>query len=144
MPPINLLAVLVSAIVTTIIGSLWYGPLFGDLWVRLMNMPAEKVAEAKARGMDAAMKKRYAIMFVATFVMSCVFAYASFFSGLLFLNFGIFAGSVVGFFMWLGFIAPVTLGSVLWEMKSWKLWILNNAYYLVVLIVMGLIFTLWV
>ena len=45
--------------------------------------------------------------------------------------------------MWLGFIAPVTLGSVLWEMKSWKLWILNNAYYLVVLVVMGLIFTLW-
>ena len=50
---------------------------------------------------------------------------------------------VVGFWNWLGFVAPVTLGSVLWEGKSPKLWVLNNGYYLVSLIVMGVILALW-
>ncbi|MDO8510396.1 MAG: DUF1761 domain-containing protein [bacterium] len=56
---------------------------------------------------------------------------------------GMAAGFMVGVWNWLGFIAPVTLGSVLWEGRSWKLWFLNNAYYLVTLVVMGIILALW-
>lgn len=46
---------------------------------------------------------------------------------------------MAGFWNWLGFIAPVTLGVVLWEGKPWKLWVLHNAYYLLALLVMGVI-----
>lgn len=35
------------------------------------------------------------------------------------------------------------LGAVLWEGKSWALWLLMNAYYLVVLPAMGTILAVW-
>lgn len=41
------------------------------------------------------------------------------------------------------FIAPVTLGVVLWEGKPWKLWVLNNGYQLLSLLVMGVILAIW-
>lgn len=50
---------------------------------------------------------------------------------------------MVGFWNWLGFVAPVTLGGVLWEGKPWKLWGLNNGYQLLSLLVMGVILALW-
>ncbi len=46
--------------------------------------------------------------------------------------------------IWLGFFATTSLGGVLWEKKPLALWFLNNAYYLVVLIVIGLILGAWV
>lgn len=49
------------------------------------------------------------------------------------------AGISAGFWNWLGFIAPVMLGMVIWEGKSWKLWSLQSGYYLVSLIVQGII-----
>jgi len=46
-------------------------------------------------------------------------------------------------FNWLGFIAPATLAVVIYEKKSWGFWVLNNAYWLVSLLVMGIILSLW-
>ena len=57
---------------------------------------------------------------------------------------GLEAGIKVGFLSWLGFVAPVTLGSVLWEGRSWKFWILTNGYYLITLVVMGSILAFWI
>jgi hypothetical protein len=56
---------------------------------------------------------------------------------------GISAGLMCGFFNWLGFIAPVTLGVVMYQKKSWMLWILDNAYWLLSLLVMGAILASW-
>lgn len=49
----------------------------------------------------------------------------------------------LGFWIWLGFIATVQLGIVLWESKPFKLFLLNTLHYLVILIVMSLILALW-
>jgi len=43
----------------------------------------------------------------------------------------------------LGFIVPVTVGVVLWENKSWKLWCINSSNYLVTLLIMSVILALW-
>jgi hypothetical protein len=56
---------------------------------------------------------------------------------------GMPAGLMCGFWNWLGFIAPVTLGTVLWEGKPWKLWALTNGYYLFSLLIMGVILAFW-
>ena len=57
---------------------------------------------------------------------------------------GISAGLQTGFWNWLGFVVPVTVGSVLWDGKPWKLWFINAGYYLVMLLIMGVILALWV
>ncbi|HSX25238.1 MAG TPA: DUF1761 domain-containing protein, partial [Candidatus Andersenbacteria bacterium] len=52
-------------------------------------------------------------------------------------------GVMIGFFAWLGFAAPLLLGSVLWEGKSYKLYTLNAGYNLVQFVIIGAIVTLW-
>lgn len=44
---INFLAVLVAVIVNFIIGSLWYGPIFGKAWRKEMNIPLDFKPEQK-------------------------------------------------------------------------------------------------
>jgi len=45
--------------------------------------------------------------------------------------------------IWLGFIATVTLGNVLWHGRPKELWALENAYSLVNLLVMTAILYNW-
>ncbi len=139
MVPINYLAVLVAAIASMVIGSLWYGPIFGKQWVALSGMPSDKMDKAKAQGMG----KAYAIAFVGSLLLSYVLAHAIVFAGSYMHVEGIKLGLTAGFWNWLGFIVPVTLGSVLWEMRPWKLWVINISYHLVTLMLMGIILALW-
>lgn len=136
---INYPAVLVSAIAAMIIGSLWYGPLFGKQWMAMMGISKPSMDAAAKQ----AMMKSYGLMFVGSLVMACVLAHNLVYGSSYLHLTGWNAGFQVGFWNWLGFVAPVTLGSVLWEKKSWSLWVLNNGYYVITLIVMGSILALW-
>ena len=137
--PVNYLAVLASGVASMILGYLWYGPLFGKMWIALSGMSPDKIEAAKAKGMTTS----YALMFVGSLVMAYILSHALVFAASFLGTEGVNAGLMTGFWNWLGFIAPVTLGSVLWEGKSWKLWLLNNAYYLVLLLIMGVILAVW-
>ena len=137
--PINYAAVIVAAIAQMVIGFLWYGPLFGKQWMAMMGYGPEKLAEAKNKGMG----KYYAFAFVGSLVMSFGLAHSLVFASAYLQVTGFSAGLQGGFWNWLSFIAPVTLGSVLWEGRSWQLWVLNNAYWLVSLLVMSVILAVW-
>ena len=133
---INYIAVLVAAVVNMIIGALWYSPvLFGNLWARLSGMDKKSMDKAKHKGMG----KLYAAAFISTFVMAFVLAH--------FIDYTesttVSDGMQAGFWIWLGFIATVSLGGVLWENKPIKVWVLNNAYNLFGLLVMGSILAVW-
>ena len=139
MVAVNYLAVLAAAVLSMAIGALWYGPLFGKKWQELLGMTKEKLEQAKAKGVA----KSYALMFVGSLLMSYVLDHALIFASAYLKTSGVGAGVEVGIFNLLGFIAPVTLGVVLWEGKSWKLWLINNGYYLVTLVLMGILLALW-
>ena len=133
---INFVAVLVGAAVQMAIGMLWYSPiLFGNLWMRLMGFTDKDVTKAKKKEMI----KSYIIMFISILVMT--FLVAFFVSKIGVVDF--VDGGIVGFQIWIGFIATTMLGSVLWEGKSWKLYLINTGHYLVVLIVSGAILGHW-
>ena len=89
------------------------------------------------------MGKNYAITFVGVLVMAFVLQHSLIFASSYLQVYGIAAGLHAGFWNWLGFIVPVTIGSVLWEGKSWKLWSLNAGHYLTMLILMGVIQAMW-
>ena len=137
--PINYMAVFAAAVVSMVIGYLWYGPLFGKLWMKEMWMSKEKMDAAKKKGMTMS----YGLMFVGSLLMAFVLAHALVFASSFMHVTGMTAGLMSGLWNWLGFVAPVTLGSVLWEGKSWKLWCLNNGYYFVTLLAMGSLLSLW-
>ena len=136
MPQPSLLAVLVSAIVGMVIGALWYSPiLFGKVWMNLSGFTDKKMQEMKKKGMAVP----YILNFIFILILSYVLA--------LFINASqavtIMQGAIVGFFVWIGFMATLMLNSVLWEGKPVKLYILNIAYHLITVIIMSIILTVW-
>ena len=138
--PINYLAVLAAGVSNMILGYLWYGPLFGKQWIAWSGLSQQSLDAAKTKGMA----KSYILMFVGALVMAYVLSHVIVFGSAYTQTTGISAGISSAVWSWLGFIAPVTLGSVLWDGKPWKLWILNNGYNLAALVVMGIILSLWV
>ena len=136
---VNYLAILVAAIVMMAVGFAWHGPLFGKVWVKLQKLTPSQVRAAARSGM----LWRNLAAFGAFLVMSWVLAHAVIFAGAYMKMNPAANGLVCGFMNWLGFVAPVTLGTVLWERKSFKLWLFTNGYYLLSLLLMGLILGLW-
>ncbi len=137
---INYWAVLLSAVAGIALGAFWYGPLFGKQWMRMigMEMPSEIT-----KAMQKQMMKSYIIQAIACFVMAFVFAHLLAFANDFMGTEGILANITGAVWVWAGFIAPATLGSVLWEGRPWKYWFIVAGYYLVALIGMGVIFAVW-
>jgi len=132
---VNYLVILVSAIISFIIGALWYSLLFGKSWTKLMGFSAKDIEKTKKKSMA----KTYLIGFVAQLILAYVLA-----------NFVIYAdaktfseGIQVGFFIWLGFVATISLGMILWEKKSIKLYLINTGYWLISLIIQSMILSVW-
>ena len=132
---INYWAVLVSAVASMVLGSLWYGPLFGKMWMGLMGITRKQMQEGKKKSMTGT----WIAAFVSTLVMAYVLSHFVDYLGAVDLN----GALQLAFWMWLGFVATVQLGSVLWEGRPVKLYILNSVYYLVNLSVISVILTLW-
>lgn len=130
---INYLAVFLAAVVSMIIGALWYSPLlFSKLWMQLSGITEKQIAEAKKKSMTVS----YILQFVAFLVMACVVAH---FIGYLALTTLSEILQLV-FWSWLGYQATLELGTVLWAGKPWGLYLLNSAHNLVSLVAMGLVF----
>ena len=140
MVPINYLAVVVSAILAMIIGYLWYGPLFGKRWAHLTHLPEGAMANPKSKEV----RMSYAIMALGALLMSFMLAHAVIFASTYMQVSGVISGMLVGLMIWLGFVVPVSVGTVLWERKPWMLWIINASYYLVILVINGALLAAWV
>jgi hypothetical protein len=130
--PVNYLAVIVAALANYIIGSLWYGVLFRKTWQRLSGIGEMKITVLSV-----------VLALIGAFVTSYVLLHTLVFGSEYLKSSGIGTGLLGAFSIWLGFIAPVTLGVVIYEKKPWALWFLNNAYWLISLLVMSVILTLW-
>jgi hypothetical protein len=135
---LNLLAVLVAAISTMVVGFLWYSPLlFAKPWMKEMGYdPSDK---AKTEEMKKAAGPAYAGSFVASLISAFVLA--------LFLHWlrtdNLHTGLMVGFHVWLGFVATVQFTSALFTKQSMKLFGINTGYQLVCYLAMAAILTAW-
>ena len=142
MVPINYLAVIVGAAIMMVFGGLWYGPIFGKPWIALMGFDPQKVADMQKQGMSA-MWKSYSLMALGALIMSYILAHAVIFGNAYLGTSGIYGGLMTGFMSWVGFVVPVSLGTVLWENKPWKLWFINSGYYFVGLLIVGALLSVW-
>ncbi|MGB2867306.1 MAG: DUF1761 domain-containing protein [Bacteroidota bacterium] len=130
---INYLAVLVSAVVSMVIGGLWYSPvLFGKQWMALMGMPEKPPENFNPAPL-------YAQAFVASLVCYYVLARLIVATG----HTTAMEGLISGFWVWLGFIATVQFTGNLFSMKPIKLFYLETSYQLVCTLIAGMIIALW-
>jgi hypothetical protein len=130
--PINYLAVIAAALANYIIGALWYGAIFRKTWTKLQGLSEMKVTAASV-----------ILGIVGALLMSYILDHALIFANTYMGTSGIGNALIVSALNWLGFIAPVTIGVVTYEKKPFGLWILNNAYWLISLLLMGIILSVW-
>ena len=132
---LNYLAVLVAALAAFVLGWLWYSPLlFFKPWMRLRGMdPVAAMAGAKMP--VGKLVVEFARCLVLAYVMAWLVAL---------LHIGSVMGSVhFGLVMWLGFPVILLTGSVLWENIPWKVAAIHAGDWLVKMLVVSSIVSLW-
>ena len=123
-----------------VIGGLWYGPVFGKYWVKQMGWSHDHMEKMKRdMNKNGGMAMMYGKAFVAALVMAYVLAHFVVLWGVS----DIHGAFVLTFWVWLGFVATTLIDSVLWEGKSWNLYVLNAANKFVTIFVMSLILSMW-
>lgn len=136
---INYGAILVSGILSVVLGFIWYGPLFGKQWMVLsgVTMPEEKPSAGS-------MVKPMIISVIGTILMAYTLTHALAFGNTYLGISGISAALQGAFWHWLGFVVPVNLNFLAWEGKSWKLFAINTGYWLVLLALVAILITVWI
>lgn len=127
---VNWLAVVMAAVINMFVGFLWYGPLFGETWMRLIGKSADEIES------DSSM---YVVSTIAALVSAYVLALLVGLSGASTpVN-----GAIVGAVVWIGIGATGTLVYTTFEGPPRSVWSLHGAYQLVVFLVQGALFATW-
>lgn len=129
---VDFFAVVLSVVAAMVVGSVWYGPLFGKLFMKEMGMdswsPEKQVAMRKSMGMS------YLLQALGSFIMFYVLA--GLIGGFGHLSLG--GGVMTALILWAGFVVPLKLGDAIWG-GNWKLFWLGIGNMFVTLIVAGAI-----
>lgn len=127
---VNWLGVLVGIVASNLIGFLWYGPLFGSAWLRMIGKRREDIEPDNRMYIVTAVASGVAMIALALAVNA--FGAGSFLDGL-----------IVGALVYIGFGAPATLVFTLFEGPPVNVWLLYSTYQLIVWVVMGGVFAIW-
>jgi len=132
---VNYLAVLVAAVVVFVLGWLWYSPLlFYKPWMRLRGLdPDAAMAGAKMP------VGKLVIELLRCLVLAYVIAH---FAGALGIS-GWFGAVHFGVLLWFGFPLILLTGSVLWDNVPWKVAAIHSGDWLVKLVVISIILSMW-
>ena len=135
MLPVNYVAVLVAAVAVFVLGWLWYSPLlFYKPWMRLRGMdPVAAMAGAKMPGGKLVIE--LARCLVLAYIIARFVALLGVTSWMNAVHFG--------FFLWIGFPVILLTGSVLWENIPWKVAAIHAGDWLVKLVVISIIVSVW-
>ena len=140
---LNWPAILVAVVAGFVFGSVWYTVLFGRTWAKLMGMDMSKKPDKNK--MTQAMILQVVGLFLTSFVLAylvpiwrpSVWGVATP-DGPAW-QYGLCGGVLV----WAGFFVPMQLGKVGWEMRPWKLFIINTAHDFILIQVISQILSSW-
>lgn len=129
MQDLNWLAVLAAAISAFVLGGIWYGPLFKDVWCREAGIDLDAQAGHPARV--------FGVSFIAALVAAAAFAF--------FVGPGPALGTAVhaGFATGLAFVAMGFAINYSFAGRSLKLWLIDGGYHTLQFTLYGLILGLW-
>ena len=134
---VNGWAVLLAALSSMVVGSLWYMPAsFGTAWQKYTGVNAEKMCKSMTGGQMAWM---YGSVFVASLITAYVLAHVSFIAHAFFQNSWTSDAVQTAFWLWLGFTAVRVYVHDTFEGRRKKLTLLTAGHELVTMLVMGLI-----
>lgn len=119
---IDYLTVIVASIVYMIILSLWYSKyLFGNIWLELREKEPRKKILGYVFNFFAALILAYFLSLVEVYLGATSF----------------WDGVIVGFVVYFGFVFTTQIVSVIWFKNSFKLFLIDNVFYMISLMIMG-------
>ena len=127
---VNWFAIVIVAVFNMVLGTLWYGPLFGNLWLRIIGKKREELSSNPG-------------MYVFSFLGALVAAYVL---NVLISGLGLNAwwwGAVAGAVVWVGMGVTGTLTYSIFNGPPLGSWLLFSLYGLVVYTAGGVLFVLW-
>jgi hypothetical protein len=110
--------VVVATIAQFILGAVWYSPLlFGKWWMQIMEVG--HLSKEELGKMQKAMAPFYALQFFLALITTFVLAH--------FLSMGkiadpTYSSYMVAFWVWFGFLAPMSISSVIWANTKKRYW----------------------
>ena len=145
MPNINFLAIIVAGLMPSVIGALYYGPLFGKVWLNSMNKTKEEMepsnpAIAYGGSMLLSMLLAMSLNFTIGLVHKNVNS-----AGELFIDshFSFGHGALHGAMIALMTITPIIVSLGIFHKFNWKTNLLNVGFWVITLAVMGGILDVW-
>ena len=156
--PFNIYAVLVSTLVTILVGFVWYNPkVFGTIWMNETGMTEEK---AKQSNMLKVFGLTLIYSFMLAFILPTIVNHqmgalglfngdvkASGYVELMKTHGDVFRsfkhGALHGFFGGVFIAFPISAINALFEQKSWKYILVTAGYWIVSMTIMGAIICGW-
>jgi phosphoglycerol transferase MdoB-like AlkP superfamily enzyme len=130
----NYLAILVAGISNMVLGFLWYGPIFGKVWMGLIGKTVDELNPNP-------------IIYVVSFLLSLLMAFvlstfihhvdASIQSMTLLL------GVLVALLAWVGFVGTSTFQNNMYSGISKRLYVIDYGYVLAAMLIQGAIVGVW-
>lgn len=133
----NLFAILTCAILSMVLGFVWYGPLFGKKWMEIVGA-TEMDKEARKR-MQKSAGPLYLVQFVITIFQVHVLNYFIINSSM----------SAVSIALWIcaGFVLPTVAGASMWNNDSakisWSRFLIQTGYQVILFVMFALILGNW-
>ena len=135
---VNYWAIGVGAILSMIIGALWYGALFGNRWMEIIGV--DPTDEEKMQAMQKSAMPLYGVQFILTLFQVVVLAH-------LVASSTIIGGYQIVLWAWSGLVIPTLAGAIMWTDKSNKLkrsqFLIQAGYQLVMFSIFGALLELW-
>ena len=129
---VSILPVIVVAALMYLLGWFWYSPkVYGKLWCKSHNIECDVAKKPPLKKMVSF----FIVCLVMAFVLACFI-----------INFNIDTATKAlffGFWIWLGFIATTMYGGVIWSKKPLTAYFINSGYYLVGILAMSVILSVW-
>ena len=127
---VNWIAVVLCAIFSLLFGALWYGPLFGKFWLKVIGKKQDEI-------------QRSASMYILPFLAGLISAYilAVLIEGLAITLW--WQGMLMGVIVWIGIGATATFTTGTFEDSPRGAWMLFLLYQFIVYAVEGIVFVVW-
>jgi hypothetical protein len=133
---INYPAVIVATLVHYILGGLWYSPLlFGNKFIQLINWSPAQLQQIERESHAKELAIALVMSLILVYILAHFVQYTKATSAL--------AGIQTAFWLWLGFVMSTQVATVIFEGRSFGLFLINVAYQLVGCALAGVILAVW-
>jgi hypothetical protein len=135
---VNFWAVACGAVLSMVVGAIWYGPLFGKKWLEIAGVKPDDL-EARKK-MQKSAGPLYLVQLLLTFFQVLVLAH-------LVAVQNIVSGLERSVWIWAAFVIPTLAGAVMWTNETgklkWARFLIQGGYQLVIFILFGLLLQYW-